>query len=717
MVMARVKKQNRFKSIGIAVVTLLVLGGVLFAGQKLLPRAVVAAETPTGDTKSVIVQFKSVEPVTNIAAVDRQQAEIEKVDSEIANATPYSTGYKQKERSYDNLPYAVYVVDAEGEASLRADPNVETVFDNKALTLSFAGPIPSIGGTVNGIFQDGSSTYTGDGYAVAILDTGVDKNHPALAGKVIAEACFGENHVYGNATLTSLCPGGATFSDAAGSGQDCTIDDGCDHGTKVASAAAMTAGSINIDSDGVPETIVGSASDAKIISIKIVSQVTSPSICPTAVNNICARPFASLYLAALDYVATLSSSVPIASANLSVGGSPLASTEAECATPEAAAFSAAAAALRAHNIAPVVAAGNSGDISANANKIESPACSPGAIAVAATNVAGTQIASYSNNGPLTTLLAPGGDYDGTNPGTFLWYPENGNTGVGYTQGTSFAAPIVAGAYAVLREKHPNASVDSLTALLQSSGTNITDNRSGYTVGAKKRINLATALTQSPYPTISSFTGPTGTINEGVGIALTATVANATTCSLNNGVGTVAINSGTISVTVPGATEYELLCTNAYGDSVVDTVSFTTNAAPTAPVVTDQVYDAASKSFALTWDPSTDSDGIEEYRVYLNGQQVAVLPDTTTSYTFTNLVADMAYSAEVRAVDTLGAISTAASVTFGGVVAGPGVLPGVPNTGVLSILHNATGRILLVVGLGILTTVIIATIVKRRRSRG
>lgn len=29
--------------------------------------------------------------------------------------------------------------------------------------------------------------YTGSGVKVAVIDTGIDKNHPALAGKVIAE--------------------------------------------------------------------------------------------------------------------------------------------------------------------------------------------------------------------------------------------------------------------------------------------------------------------------------------------------------------------------------------------------------------------------------------------------------------------------------------------------------------------------------------------------
>jgi hypothetical protein len=63
-----------------------------------------------------------------------------------------------------------------------------------------------------------ASDATGAGWAIAIVDDGVDKNHPFLTGKVVSEACYSTTSVVLNST--SLCPGGAN-SVAPGSGVNC----------------------------------------------------------------------------------------------------------------------------------------------------------------------------------------------------------------------------------------------------------------------------------------------------------------------------------------------------------------------------------------------------------------------------------------------------------------------------------------------------------------
>lgn len=97
-------------------------------------------------------------------------------------------------------------------------------------------------------------------------------------------------------------------------------------------------------------------------------------------------------------------------------------------------------------------------------------------------------------------------------------------------------------------------------------------------------------------------------------------------------------------------------------------------------------DVESRSSTISWEASTDSDGIDFYEVYLDGEMV----DTTEelSYTFTDLGLDLEYTAEVYAVDTLGARSLATSEAF--VLASTTeATPEAPDTGLLNLFENLT----------------------------
>src|SRR5262249_54450291 len=69
------------------------------------------------------------------------------------------------------------------------------------------------------------------------------------------------------------------------------------------------------------------------------------------------------------------------------------------------------------------------------------------------------------------------------------------------QGTSMAAPHVAGAWAVLKQAKPGATVPAVLSALQSAGVPITDPRNGVT---KRRIRVFEAL-QALVSGISSAT--------------------------------------------------------------------------------------------------------------------------------------------------------------------------------------------------------------------
>ena len=143
--------------------------------------------------------------------------------------------------------------------------------------------------------------YTGAGKTIAILDSGVDKAHPALSNKVVAEACFSTNDPA--IGYTSLCPGNAPTSTEPDSGKHCDVLSGlgnCGHGTHIAGIAAGRS---------------GVAINANVISIQVMSYVTDPEVC--GFGN-CLRSQTSDVMAALQHVYNLRASHDIAAVNISL---------------------------------------------------------------------------------------------------------------------------------------------------------------------------------------------------------------------------------------------------------------------------------------------------------------------------------------------------------------------------------------------------------------
>ena len=98
---------------------------------------------------------------------------------------------------------------------LRVNPNIKNVFQNKQRQAHLAESVAIVYGNHK------VSEFTGGGeWAVAVLDTGVDKNHGFLkAGttqKVISEACYSGGgyspSVYKE--IDRLCPGNISKSTA-----------------------------------------------------------------------------------------------------------------------------------------------------------------------------------------------------------------------------------------------------------------------------------------------------------------------------------------------------------------------------------------------------------------------------------------------------------------------------------------------------------------------
>jgi subtilisin family serine protease len=359
-------------------------------------------------------------------------------------------------RSYESIPFLTITVTAEELERLAADPDVISLTENHADEPLLAASVPMVGG--NAAHAAG---FTGSGQAIAIIDTGVDKNHPFLGGRVVSEACFSTT-VPGQSV--SVCPGGVQSSTAAGSGMHCAANvEGCDHGTHVAGIAA-----------GASNSMSGVGRGASIIAIQVFSNFNGEAL-----------SYTSDYIKGLERVYALRNQFSIAAVNMSLGGGRFYGT-CDAQNP---ALLAAINNLRSVGIATIVSSGNE----SYTDSISRPACISSAVSVGAVSAsnwgscqgditAADRVACYSNSANFLSLLAPGSPINSSVP----------NNGYAVFHGTSMAAPHVAGAWAVIKQKSPKASVDQIQTALQNTGTPVTDHRNGI---VKPRINVKAALDQ------------------------------------------------------------------------------------------------------------------------------------------------------------------------------------------------------------------------------
>ncbi|MCL2174304.1 S8 family serine peptidase [Candidatus Saccharibacteria bacterium] len=458
--------------------------------------------------KQVIVELSQadyVDPSEPDVVIDEQQDDITRAREKLYKQIENWPCYIEVVREYENFPLVALTVDEMCESYLEINLLVSHVIENRRYepqAYDYSSPIATIGGSIENGFSDGINTYNGAGQAIVVIDTGVDKYHPALQGKVIAEACFGENVsgnvIYGDGEtsvyyLKSLCPGGAEFSDAVDSALDCAyiMPGQCGHGTFVAAAAVMPYHIYHSSLSDRDFELRGVATETKIIAIQVASQYEDGHELQFALLN------DSSILAALDYIATQDFPLPIAAVNMSFGSLSSEFNGGSCDNYDTV-FTAAVSVLARRGIAMVAGAGNEGESLEWKNIVMSPACMENAIAVASVNNNGNRLSNYSSNGRAVDLLATGGgdmyyNDDEKNIHNGLVLPLATTEYYAEVVGTSFATPTVAGAFAILRQKDPDASVDELLAILQATGVPIFDDREGFYPTEKPLIQINAAL--------------------------------------------------------------------------------------------------------------------------------------------------------------------------------------------------------------------------------
>ena len=380
---------------------------------------------------------------------------------------------------FETVPHVVLEVEADALRELEASTSyVRRVVEDAIYQPLLAQSVPLVEGD-----QVWAQGFDGTGRVIAVLDTGVDKTHPFLAGKVVEEACYSSTS---GAQTSSFCPNGQSAQTGPGSGVNCPVSvPVCWHGTHVAGIAAGNGAGAGVSFSGV-------AKGAQVMAVQIFSRGLIPSVCGGAAPP-CLVFFASDMIKGLERVFTLRGQYAFAAVNLSVGGGlKFSNCDDDPAKP-------AIDNLRSVGIATVIAAGNNSFVSSMA----APACVSTAVSVGSTGKDDV-VSPFSNVAAFLSLFAPGGDILSSYPGG-QWFTISG---------TSMATPHVTGAFALLKQAAPGASVSAILTALQQTGVPITDTRPGGNA-TRPRIRIAHALAAlapgPPPPPPNALLGVSGDI--------------------------------------------------------------------------------------------------------------------------------------------------------------------------------------------------------------
>ncbi len=375
---------------------------------------------------------------------------------------------------FDNPNIYALTVNQSGLAALVNDASID-VYEDKLNWPLLSSSVPLVFPTQS------TSQYSGTSWSVAVLDSGVDKTHPFLTGRIVgaAEACFSYNDtsISGNSDFASLCPNGqqqqvGAGSGTAGTGTPCSPSKtGCDHGTKMAGVIAGNVATVSGNTQN------GVSLGASIIPVQVGTEILDTDLCPNPPNS-CIAFFDSDIIKGLEYVRNISGSHSIAAVNLSIG-SQIAGAQGPCNGVNPG-LTTAINNLVNVGVAVVAAAGNN----ASQLGVSSPACISTAFAVAATDAASgsTQDDPWINNNRSSAtldLFAPGVAVTTSTLPSPQYVAETG---------TSIAAAHVSGAWAVLRNKNSALSVSQMAAVFKSVGPLIVQ-----TPVIKRRLNIEAAL--------------------------------------------------------------------------------------------------------------------------------------------------------------------------------------------------------------------------------
>lgn len=368
-------------------------------------------------------------PVARSATPMQRRQAVRRAQDSLLAAVP-EDGLALRYR-YDSIPALAATLSAAGLDALRTQPGVRAIVADEPGGGGLSESVPIIGAD----FVQDTLGFDGTGVTVAVIDTGVQANHPDLAGSVVDERCFCSG---------GCCPNGSSNQSGPGAAND---DHG--HGTHVSGIVA---------SRGVSASR-GVAPGASLIAVKVLDSQ----------NRFCCT---SDVLAAMDWVATQHPEVR--AVNMSLGTDALFAGDCDNVS-FGLAFATATAALNANGTAVFASSLNDGE----PNRMTAPACVSDVISVGSVSKSDV-VAASSNGGATLDLLAPGVSIFST------WIGSSQR----FLSGTSMASPHAAGAAALLFQASPALDSDGVLDALASTGVPILDARNGFT---QPRVDVAAAF--------------------------------------------------------------------------------------------------------------------------------------------------------------------------------------------------------------------------------
>jgi len=300
----------------------------------------------------------------------------------------------------------------------------------REFSITLSSSAPAVNATKVWPIVINGQNITGKNQTVCVVDTGINYSHAALGG------CFGS----GCRVLNGY--------DFVNSDADPMDDNNPGHGTHVAGIAAGNAQT----PAGGGRIVSGVAPRAYIGNYKVFVE-TDTGLSPNANSPAIVAAIEAAVADGMDVI------------NFS-GGEPEIEPSRDIV---ALALDAAAAA----GVVPVISAGND-YTDVGAGSVSSPANSARALAVGAVEISGNPVrrehAEFSSVGPTTISLQLKPDVAAPGVDVLSSVPE----GWGSFSGTSMAAPHVAGAAALLAQRHPEWTVAEIKSALVQTGSDSVD---------------------------------------------------------------------------------------------------------------------------------------------------------------------------------------------------------------------------------------------------